>query len=115
RSYLLRLTRELVFGNFLESVGVSAITVFRFDHDFLLIADFQSCQLLFQARNDLSAAVEVGQGLLTDIGVDDFPSVIGERVLDGNKGAFLNGRAPLQRDRLSRLISSGTRKAGKKK
>src|SRR5262245_64982492 len=80
RSYLLRLTRKLVFGNFLESVWVSAITVFRFDHDFLLIADLQSCQLLFQARNDLSAAMEVGQRLLTNVGIDDFPCIIGERV-----------------------------------
>src|SRR5262249_58720194 len=73
RSYLLRLTRKLVFGNFLESVWVSAITVFRFDHDFLLIADLQSCQLLFQARNDLSAAMEVGQRLLPTLESMIFP------------------------------------------
>src|SRR5262245_58929742 len=59
-SNLLRLARELVLGNSLEGVRVSAITILGFDHDFLLIADLQSRQLLFKTRHDLSAAVEVG-------------------------------------------------------
>ena len=92
RSYFLRLRRELVFGNFLKGVWVSAITVFGLDDYFFLIAHLQSRQLLFKTRNDLSAAVKVGQRLLADIGIDDFPGLIGESVFDGNKGAFLNSR-----------------------
>ena len=92
RSYLLSLGWKLVFGNLLERVRVGPITIFGFDDNFLLIADFQPCQFPFETGNDLSAAVEVCQRFLADILFDDFPVVIGEGEFNGDEGAVLNDR-----------------------
>jgi hypothetical protein len=77
RSNLLCLSRKLIARNFLERVGILLITVLGFDHDFLLVADFQSRQLFFKAANDLSAAVQVCQRFFTDVGIDNFARLIG--------------------------------------
>ena len=96
RSHLLRLRRKLVARNFLERVGILLVTVLGFNHDFLLIADFQSRELLFKTAHDLSAAMQVCQRLFTDVGVDNFAGVVGERVFDRDDRVLLDNLSRFQ-------------------
>ena len=89
RAGFLCLGRDRIARQLLECIGIGhAVAFFRPDLNLLPIAGLQTEQLFLQTGNDLAGAVNERQGILADVGVDDFALIVRERVLDGNDRAF---------------------------
>lgn len=76
-------------GDGLDEVLVTgAVALFGGDGDVELISRVLSFKGLFESRDDVAGAVEVGEGSATGRGVKNLATVAGEGVVDGNDLVF---------------------------
>ncbi len=86
---------EGVFGDDLdEFIVAGAVGFFGGDGDFDVVVGGFSFECFFETDDEVAAAVEVGEGLFSDGGVDDVSIGAGEGVIDHDDGIFgdLHGR-----------------------
>ena len=77
--------------HFLHQLGMMhAITLFGGHVGDEFVTDRTTFHLLFQARHDLAAAMQVGQRLATLGTVDDLTFVVSQRVMEGGNGVLGN-------------------------
>ena len=82
---------ERLARHFLHQLGVMHTVALLGRHvDAELITDRTTFHLLFQARHDLPAAMQIGQRLTPVGAVDDLTLVVGQRVMKGGNGILGN-------------------------
>ena len=64
--------------------GVFAVGIFRFYGDGQFVTDVLAFQSLFQARDDVTCALQLNQRRAAGGAVDDLTSVVGQGIVDGD-------------------------------
>lgn len=82
-----------------EGFVAFAVGVFGGDGDFELVAGGFSFEGFFEAGDEVAGAVEVGEWLLADGGIDDVSIGAGEGVIDGDDGILGDLHSVLQRQK----------------